>query len=167
MLGERLQQIPGITPEISVQKSTILGTAKILCRTFRAPKSLVEELDGKKKRSQRGYRQVGIFFLILITNLNIYIHIHLYSAAQLFKLVAWWYFLGQHIDIYRNCVSRQLLLVCFLRLCGKNLVQTAAFLWKQTRTLSFQFIINYPAFMHHEFSFTSDRLLCTGKVIWL
>lgn len=36
-LGEWLQQIPGITFEISVQKTTILRNAKILCRTFRLP----------------------------------------------------------------------------------------------------------------------------------
>ena len=32
-----LQQIPGTTSEISVQKSAILGAAKILCRTLRFP----------------------------------------------------------------------------------------------------------------------------------
>lgn len=31
-LGEWLQQIPGMTSEIFVQKSTVLGTPKILCR---------------------------------------------------------------------------------------------------------------------------------------
>ena len=36
-LGESVQQNPGITSEISVQKSTILGTTKILCRTHRYP----------------------------------------------------------------------------------------------------------------------------------
>uniref|UniRef100_A0A3Q0S451 Immunoglobulin V-set domain-containing protein n=1 Tax=Amphilophus citrinellus TaxID=61819 RepID=A0A3Q0S451_AMPCI len=36
-LGERLQQIPGTTSEISVQKSAILGTAKILRRTLTLP----------------------------------------------------------------------------------------------------------------------------------
>ena len=32
-----LQQIPGTTSDISGQKSAILGTAKILCRTLRLP----------------------------------------------------------------------------------------------------------------------------------
>ncbi|XP_076744288.1 uncharacterized protein LOC143420307 [Maylandia zebra] len=36
-LGEWLQQIPGITSEISVQKSAVLGTAKILRRTLKLP----------------------------------------------------------------------------------------------------------------------------------
>ena len=36
-LGEWLQQIRGITTEISVQKSIVLGTAKFLHRTLRLP----------------------------------------------------------------------------------------------------------------------------------
>ena len=36
-LGEWLQQIPGTTSEASVQKSAVLGTAKILRRTLRLP----------------------------------------------------------------------------------------------------------------------------------
>ena len=40
-LGERLQQIPVITPETSVQKTTIPGTAKILGNP-QAPWHLVE-----------------------------------------------------------------------------------------------------------------------------
>ena len=36
-LGEWLQQIPGRTSEISVQKSALLGTAKILRRTLKLP----------------------------------------------------------------------------------------------------------------------------------
>ena len=36
-LGECLQLIPGITSEISVQKTTILAAATILCRTLRLP----------------------------------------------------------------------------------------------------------------------------------
>ncbi|XP_076747360.1 uncharacterized protein LOC101485988 [Maylandia zebra] len=36
-LGEWLQQIPGTTSEISVQKSAVLGTAKILRRTLKLP----------------------------------------------------------------------------------------------------------------------------------
>uniref|UniRef100_A0A3P9D2Q4 Histone H4 n=1 Tax=Maylandia zebra TaxID=106582 RepID=A0A3P9D2Q4_9CICH len=36
-LGEWLQQIPGITSEISVQKSAVLGTAEILRRTLKLP----------------------------------------------------------------------------------------------------------------------------------
>ncbi|TWW53461.1 uncharacterized protein LOC130519722 [Takifugu flavidus] len=36
-LSRWLQQIPGTTPEISVQKSAVLGTAKILRRTLRLP----------------------------------------------------------------------------------------------------------------------------------
>ena len=32
-----IQQIPGTTSEISVQKNTLLGTAKILHRTLRPP----------------------------------------------------------------------------------------------------------------------------------
>ena len=34
-LGEWLQQIPGTTTEASVQKSAVLGTAKILHRTLK------------------------------------------------------------------------------------------------------------------------------------
>ncbi|KAM3624842.1 uncharacterized protein V6R79_002595 [Siganus canaliculatus] len=40
-LGQRLLQVPRITSEISLQKSTVLGTAKILSRTPRDPRSLV------------------------------------------------------------------------------------------------------------------------------
>lgn len=36
-LGEKLQQIPETTSKISVQKGAVLGTAKILHRTFRLP----------------------------------------------------------------------------------------------------------------------------------
>ena len=36
-LREWLQQIPGRTSEISVQKSALLGTAKILRRTLKLP----------------------------------------------------------------------------------------------------------------------------------
>ena len=36
-LGEWLQQIPGTTSEVSVQKSAVLGTAKILRRTLKLP----------------------------------------------------------------------------------------------------------------------------------
>ena len=36
-LEERLQQIPGTTSELSVQKSAVLGTAKILRRTIKLP----------------------------------------------------------------------------------------------------------------------------------
>ena len=36
-LGEWLQQIPGTTSETSVQKSAVLGTAKILRRTLKLP----------------------------------------------------------------------------------------------------------------------------------
>ncbi|KAF7666152.1 hypothetical protein LDENG_00119050 [Lucifuga dentata] len=36
-LGEWLQEIPGTTSEVSVQKSAVLGTAKILCRTLKLP----------------------------------------------------------------------------------------------------------------------------------
>ena len=36
-LEEWLQQIPGTTSELSVQKSAVLGTAKILCRTLKLP----------------------------------------------------------------------------------------------------------------------------------
>ncbi|KAF7643082.1 hypothetical protein LDENG_00244990 [Lucifuga dentata] len=36
-LGEWLQQIPGTTSEISVQKSAVLGTAKMLHRTLKLP----------------------------------------------------------------------------------------------------------------------------------
>ncbi|TWW80098.1 hypothetical protein D4764_10G0011280 [Takifugu flavidus] len=36
-LSRWFQQIPGTTSEISVQKSTVLGTAKILRRTLRLP----------------------------------------------------------------------------------------------------------------------------------
>ena len=36
-LGDWLQQIPGTTLELSVQKSAWLGTAKILCRTPKLP----------------------------------------------------------------------------------------------------------------------------------
>ena len=36
-LEERLQQIPGTTSELSVQKSAVLETAKILCRTLKLP----------------------------------------------------------------------------------------------------------------------------------
>ena len=36
-LGEWLQQIPGTTSEVSVQKSAVLGTAKILHRTLKLP----------------------------------------------------------------------------------------------------------------------------------
>ncbi len=36
-LGEWLQQIPGTTSEASVQKSAVLGTAKILRRTLKLP----------------------------------------------------------------------------------------------------------------------------------
>ena len=36
-LGEWLQQMPGITSEISVKLSAILETVKILCRTLRLP----------------------------------------------------------------------------------------------------------------------------------
>jgi len=36
-LGEWLQQIPGTTSEVSVQKSVALGTAKILHRTLKLP----------------------------------------------------------------------------------------------------------------------------------
>ena len=36
-LEERLQQIPGTTSELSVQKSAVLGTAKILGRTLKLP----------------------------------------------------------------------------------------------------------------------------------
>lgn len=34
-LGHWLQQVPEILSEISVQKSIVLGTAKILCRTLK------------------------------------------------------------------------------------------------------------------------------------
>ena len=43
-LGESLQQITGITSKITVLKSTILGTAKIRCRTLRLP-SLLQRAD--------------------------------------------------------------------------------------------------------------------------
>ena len=43
-LGEWLQQIPGTTSEVSVQKSTVLGTAKILHRTLKLP-GLLERPD--------------------------------------------------------------------------------------------------------------------------
>ena len=36
-LGEWLQQIPGITSDVSVQKSAVKGTANILRRTLRLP----------------------------------------------------------------------------------------------------------------------------------
>ena len=36
-LKEWLHQIPGTTSELSVQKSVVLGTAKILCRTLKLP----------------------------------------------------------------------------------------------------------------------------------
>ena len=36
-LEEWLQQIPGTTSELSVQKSAVLGTAKILRRTLKLP----------------------------------------------------------------------------------------------------------------------------------
>ena len=36
-LEEWLQQIPGTTSELSVQKSAVLGTAKILHRTLKLP----------------------------------------------------------------------------------------------------------------------------------
>ena len=36
-LEEWLQQIPGKTSDISVQKSAVLGTAKILRRTLKLP----------------------------------------------------------------------------------------------------------------------------------
>lgn len=36
-LDERLQQIPGATPEVSVQKRAALGTAKVLRRTLKLP----------------------------------------------------------------------------------------------------------------------------------
>lgn len=36
-LGKWLQQIPEMTSEISVQRSTVLETAKILHRTFKLP----------------------------------------------------------------------------------------------------------------------------------
>jgi len=34
-LGDWLQQISGTMSEVSVQKSTVLGPAKILCRTLK------------------------------------------------------------------------------------------------------------------------------------
>ena len=40
-----LQEIPGTTSEISVQKNAILGTAKILCRTLRLPSGRGPELQ--------------------------------------------------------------------------------------------------------------------------
>lgn len=36
-LGDFLQQIPGTTSTISVQKSAVLGAATILCRTLNLP----------------------------------------------------------------------------------------------------------------------------------
>ena len=36
-LEEWLQQIPGTTSELSVQKSAVLGTAKVLRRTLKLP----------------------------------------------------------------------------------------------------------------------------------
>lgn len=36
-LGELLQKIAGTTSKISVPKSAVLGTAKILCRTLKLP----------------------------------------------------------------------------------------------------------------------------------
>ena len=40
MLEKWLQQIPGTTSDISIQKSAILGTAKILRRTLKLPACL-------------------------------------------------------------------------------------------------------------------------------
>ena len=36
-LGEWLQQIPGTTSEVSVQRSVVLGTVRILHRTVKLP----------------------------------------------------------------------------------------------------------------------------------
>ena len=46
-LDWRLQQIPGTTSEISVQRSTIVGTAKIL-QNPQAPRPLVEDRSLKE-----------------------------------------------------------------------------------------------------------------------
>ena len=57
-LGEWLQQISGITCEISIMKSTILGTAKILYRIF------MPTLEGDT-RPPTG-QEWGTFFYIYI-----------------------------------------------------------------------------------------------------
>lgn len=42
-LGKRVQQIPGKTSDIYIQKCAVLATAKILCMTLKLPGS---ELEG-------------------------------------------------------------------------------------------------------------------------
>lgn len=54
---EWLEQVPGTTTVISVQKSAVLATAKILRRKPQAPRSLIEDPSSKG--------QVGIFFYII------------------------------------------------------------------------------------------------------
>lgn len=41
--GSNWNKIPGTKPEFCVQKGAVLGTAKILCRTFKLPGSEMEE----------------------------------------------------------------------------------------------------------------------------
>uniref|UniRef100_A0A3P9CTW7 C2H2-type domain-containing protein n=1 Tax=Maylandia zebra TaxID=106582 RepID=A0A3P9CTW7_9CICH len=55
-LGEWLQQIPGITSEISVQKSAVLGTAKILRRTLKLP-GLCFSHSGNRNRHEHTHME--------------------------------------------------------------------------------------------------------------
>lgn len=77
-LGERLQQISGITLEVSVQTtlevsvqtSAVLGRAKILCRTLRP---LIEDLRLRKMHTtHKGQKEIYSFFWGMLKRNNFY-----------------------------------------------------------------------------------------------
>lgn len=61
-LGEWHQQIPGATTEISVQKSAVIGTAQILCRTLKVqgPREGLE-LEGQKRQPGRVWNFLCVY----------------------------------------------------------------------------------------------------------
>ena len=60
-LEEWLEQIPGTTSELSVQKSAVLATVKILRRTLKLPRPLVDDRSLRKTHTRVG-REFNFFF---------------------------------------------------------------------------------------------------------
>lgn len=58
---EWLQQIPGSTSEVSVQKSAVLAKAKDTGQGLQAPRPLVENLSLKEGQTTHGKRVSGIY----------------------------------------------------------------------------------------------------------
>ena len=66
-LEEWLEQIPGTTSELSVQKSAVLATVKILHRTLKLPRPPVDYRRLRKTQiSPTGVRRGFLYFILYI-----------------------------------------------------------------------------------------------------